>query len=552
MISVQHVFELIDSTSVFGLATTIKGSGYLPMIEEYCTAHGIVCGTISEKIYVFRNNMTCIRCECGSGKNRKYVSYAIGYSVGCGAKCPVLIQTQTAKRVDTLKKNGGVGFARRDILEKSRKTTMKEYGVDNISASDTRKKEMIEKNPMFSETIRNKVRNTVFAKYGVGCVFENSEVKTAIQKTNVEKYGVENAGSLTIDDALAEKMRRKYNTFQQLFSIQPLFTFDEYRGIGYTYLWKCVCGNVFEQELSSNRLYPICRICEPVKIGRSRQEIEIFDFVKTECEDVVHNVRNIIDGELDIYVPSKKLAIEFCGAYWHSERFDIDVKKHFTKWKQCEIKGIQLLTIFDDEYGEKKEAVLSFIKNKLGKNTKIYARKCIVKPCSVKDAREFFCKNHLQGFANSTYHYGLFLDDALVSCISFSTPRKGIGKNGGGFELVRFASETGVVVVGGFSKLLRHFVEEVSPSFVYSYSDNRYSNGWLYEKNGFLLDGEVVPRYRYLNPRSGKLEHRFKYAKFKLVGTGGDSDMSERQIMEERGFFRVWDCGKKKWRLDIR
>ena len=71
------------------------------------------------------------------------------------------------------------------------------------------------------------------------------------------------------------------------------------------------------------------------------------------------NVRNILENnkELDIYIPSKKLAIEYCGLWCHSSNISkkhqtIDPKSstyHYNKYKQCKDMGIQLLTIFETE-----------------------------------------------------------------------------------------------------------------------------------------------------------------------------------------------------------
>jgi hypothetical protein len=135
--------------------------------------------------------------------------------------------------------------------------------------------------------------------------------------------------------------------------------------------------------------------------------------------------------------------------------------------------------------------------------------------------------------------------------MSFKTQSVGSGKHRaeGTYELSRFCSKRGHVVNGGFSKLLKWFKNEYTPVEILSYSDNRYSNGDVYARNGFELSGSVPPRYYYLNPKTGKLEHRFKYAKFKLVEMGYDSILTEKEIMESLGFFRVWDFGKKVWSL---
>jgi hypothetical protein len=41
--------------------------------------------------------------------------------------------------------------------------------------------------------------------------------------------------------------------------------------------------------------------------------------------------------------------------------------------------------------------------------------------------------------------------------------------------------------------------------------------------------------------------NRFNFRKDKLVKEGYDRNKTEWQIMEERGYFRIWDLGNLKW-----
>jgi hypothetical protein len=140
---------------------------------------------------------------------------------------------------------------------------------------------------------------------------------------------------------------------------------------------------------------------------------------------------------------------------------------------------------------------------------------------------------------------GLYYKDDLKAVMTFSKSRIAIGKNKNGNELVRFASKTRVV--GGASKLLKYFVQNYSQDEIYSYSNNEWSNGKLYNSLGFELVKEISPSYWYLKPREEKLVHRFNFAKQKLVAQGYDPALTEKQITHQIGLLKVWDCGKKLW-----
>ena len=81
------------------------------------------------------------------------------------------------------------------------------------------------------------------------------------------------------------------------------------------------------------------------KCGRSisNGESEICDYVKGLVgeENVVVRARNVIDNyEIDIYVPSKQIGIEYNGLYWHSEGNGKDKWYHLNKLLACNQKGI--------------------------------------------------------------------------------------------------------------------------------------------------------------------------------------------------------------------
>ena len=80
---------------------------------------------------------------------------------------------------------------------------------------------------------------------------------------------------------------------------------------------------------------------------------------------------------------------------------------------------------------------------------------------------------------------------------------------------------------------------------VISYSDNSRGVGNLYKQLGFNFIHQTLPNYYYII-RDTKV-HRFNFRKDVLVKEGFDKSKTEFQIMTERGFLRIFDCGSKKW-----
>lgn len=115
------------------------------------------------------------------------------------------------------------------------------------------------------------------------------------------------------------------------------------------------------------------------------------------------------------------------------------------------------------------------------------------------------------------------------------------------FELTRFSNILDYIVIGGFSKLLSFFRKNYSSESLLSYADLRFSDGKTYHKF-FEYVGITPPNYFYF--KNGLLESRIKYQKHKLIKMQSyDDEKTERTIMYEEGYYRIYDCGNLKFTL---
>lgn len=175
---------------------------------------------------------------------------------------------------------------------------------------------------------------------------------------------------------------------------------------------------------------------------------EIVSHIAQHYECVTDATKIIPSGELDVYIPTLKVAIEYCGLYWHSVKHArIDRQYHARKYKECAERGIRLLTIFEDEWLINKQRVLSKIDNIIGIDNarKVHARKCVVKVISTSEKTAFLDKHHIQGNGPSSINYGLFYDNEMVACLGM------ISKSNNSFVLNRYA--TSASIRGGFTEL---------------------------------------------------------------------------------------------------
>jgi uncharacterized Zn finger protein (UPF0148 family) len=310
---------------------------------------------------------------------------------------------------------------------------------------------------------------------------------------------------------------------------------------------QCSEGHIFKRGFNNLIAGAIqCPICYP---NTSSPEIEIQSFLEK------HNISakndwSILGGkELDLYIPEHNLAIEFDGIYWHSENIGKAKTYHLEKTQKCLEQNISLLHIFENEWKHptKREIWKSIILGKLGKHSRVFARKTELRIVQKSEERQFLEENHLQGSVGSKVALGLYLEEELLCLMSFGKNRLSDDVE---WELLRFASKKGVSVVGGASKLFKYFLTNFTGGIV-SYSDRRYSQGNMYSKLGFTFSHFSEPNYFYFKNGSLKLESRQKYMKHKLptLLENFDPSLTEWQNMQINGYNRIWDCGNSVWKI---
>lgn len=278
----------------------------------------------------------------------------------------------------------------------------------------------------------------------------------------------------------------------------------------------------------------------------SEQEREIVNWLK-QFVDVQTNVRNIIKPkELDIFITEYNVAIEFCGLYWHSEQQGKDKYYHYNKWKDCQSKGITLLTIYEDEWRNYQQSVKNKILSVLGKDQrkKVFARNTNTILLTKKQKSEFFESTHIQGDGPSSINIGLVHNNQLVAAIGF------IQHKNNTFYLNRYA--TSYQVIGGFSKLLKYFQTHYQWDKIISFADLRWSNGNLYQQTGWKLDKITPPDYYYSPPGGYYRFHKFNFRRKYLskILQKFDHTLSERQNCNNNGILRIWDCGKMRFVIE--
>lgn len=510
-------------------------------------------------IYIKRNNMNITKiCEhCGNEftipfkqRNKKYCNRTCYVAAGIKGK---------PKQLEL--------YEDRNCLYCGKTFNIRKKQENKLCSDECRKAwNLIPEN---KENRINNSKSVLIEKYGVDSIFKTTKGQESAKRGMLKKYGVESPMHVKeFVDKL--KLTFKENHMPKLtenLKLGNLTLLDEYvtnkdGNTSKPYRFKCTkCNNIFTSTLLGCGKIPICRKCYPL-VKNSVIERSINDFLNEKNINFINNDKKILNGkEIDFYIKEKHIGFEVNGNYWHSEIYgEKNRQYHINKSKLANEKNIKLIHIFEDEIKLHPEIVESRISNILGLiNNKIFARKCEIREVLKKDSIVFLNNNHLQGNSVDKFRYGLYYNNELVSIMTFGAKRKSLGNknvNENEFELLRFCNKINITVNGGFSRLLNHFIKIYKPKNIITFADIRWSGikpeNTVYMKNGFNFVGISPPNYWYVNVGSFlNRYHRFQFRKDVLVKAGYSADKTEWEIMQEKGYDRIWDCGNMKFEMNF-
>ncbi len=103
--------------------------------------------------------------------------------------------------------------------------------------------------------------------------------------------------------------------------------------------WKCDKGHEWQATVASRNYGCGCPVCNSER-KTSFPEYAIVFYLKKYGLKVIHSYKKK-GYELDIYIPSKNIAIEYDGYYWHKNKTEQDLNKNL----KCKKDGIKLYRI---------------------------------------------------------------------------------------------------------------------------------------------------------------------------------------------------------------
>lgn len=274
--------------------------------------------------------------------------------------------------------------------------------------------------------------------------------------------------------------------------------------------------------------------CSKCAITTPKAEKEIIDCI-SPIEVEQHN-RKILNGkEIDLYIPSLKIGIEYNGLYWHSTDNGKGRRYHENKIDKCNSNGVGLITIFEDEWLNKRkvcEYKLRRILRSINPQN-VSKEKCVFK--EIKDKKtinDFIAHNALLESVLFSFAIGAFYDNELISLLVLK-------KYGDTFTIKCICSNNDFDEYNFEEEILGFFIKNYTfKELVYFANKNWLCNQFdnLYTRYGFDMVKSIPPKSMYYNR---------KLAPYKNFSKEEYLNNEPNDI----NWITVWDCGTIKYSL---
>lgn len=214
-------------------------------------------------------------------------------------------------------------------------------------------------------------------------------------------------------------------------------------------------------------------------------------------------------------------------------------------------KGQLLVHLWEDIWVNKREQVLSRIHSFCGLNKTLHGRKAKIMAIEADLAKSFLNQHHLQGYIKTKHTLGLMFGNELkaVACFAASRPMKSRGEHYLSAELVRFATQSGFTIVGGLSKLINHFLQQVNVNDLMTYADRDWSLGQGYDKLGFQFSGITKPVIFYIDTKTMHRHYVHRLPKKILTAFDAQNVLNLDDFLAQNNLVKVFNTGNLKYHL---
>lgn len=271
----------------------------------------------------------------------------------------------------------------------------------------------------------------------------------------------------------------------------------------------------------------------------STPEDQILSYVRSVLPEYdPHKDRTVLRGqEIDVYVPGLKVGIEFNGCYYHSSKFYRTPRREHIKSVLAAGLGINLLHIWEDDWRDRREAVISAVNHLLKVNygPEENTESLVVQKVDPKRADEFLSKYDIRGSTQGSHFLGLV--NSRTGKIRAAAV---IRRRHNNLYIVRFAQNG--LTPEAFSILTKYIEDTYHYDTLHILVDRQYAPGYGLTLDEWFEDLHIAPDYSFI--LNGSRVNKGRVRKDIHDGTSNSSLMD---LASEKGIHHVWDCGKIRY-----
>lgn len=500
-------------------------------MKEYnkiCKLCGNAFVAKSKRAEVCKSVHTSVCAVCGA----EFVRKPPYESTTCSMKCAQKLGNVARKQTCMSKYGVENPMQLKAITDKVKSSSIERYGVDNPSKSEEVKSKIKQTftdkygvtNAMQVDEFKHKQSASTFSHLGVAHPLQSREVLNKMQSTNLQRYGVTN---ILADPTIRQRIRTNYK-----------------QKTGYSFVTSNpeVMNKIKETCIAK---YGVPYNCMRPECRSSYRTISKINLAFSEMLSQ-HNIEHEMESPIDRFSYDFKIEnilVEIDPTITHNielsifpDSTPIAVSYHLEKTNAAISHGYRCIHVFDWDNWDN-------ILHLLQPCSEIYARKCKVTVIDQKTANMFTSKYHINGRCNGQkINYGLWYNDELVEVMTFGKPRYNAQYD---YELLRLCSKTGLKVVGGASKLFKHFLDDIAPSSVISYCDLSKFTGAVYTNIGMKLINTTAPNKIWSKGDRKITQNLLNQRGYdQLFNTDYGKGTSNEQLMLENGWLPVYDCGQ--------
>ena len=217
---------------------------------------------------------------------------------------------------------------------------------------------------------------------------------------------------------------------------------------------------------------------------------------------------------------------------------------------EIQLEDAKQIHIWEDQWRFDKKKIISKIKSIFGVTKRIHGRETRLISLTNSELIQFLEENHLNVPIKGKYKYGLQQHGDLVAIMSFSKLRMmhRNGEKSRSYELLRFCNKLDTTVVGGFSRLLSHFISRVKPDDVMTYIDADWSDGRYLISLGFTCIDRKPPMELWINTRTCKREYPHRIIQsLKNSDNPAMTEIEKAKLLLKNGYIKIYNSGSYKY-----